>query len=105
MTLFIENRNQSRTQCLAPLGLACVACRTGEAFLATVHNISEEGLYLETYFGLDIDDNILIHPRNHLPKRITNRLLNENVGIVRWSKPVLRNGHYFRGAGVKFLVN
>ncbi|HQG31775.1 MAG TPA: hypothetical protein PLA83_07600 [Deltaproteobacteria bacterium] len=105
MTLFIENRIQMRTQCQAPLGLACVACRTGEAFLATVHNISEEGLYLETYFGLDIDDNILIHPRIHLPKGITRRLLDENVGIVRWAKPVMRGEHYFRGAGVKLLIN
>jgi len=40
-----------------------------------------------------------------LPKGITGSLLDENIGIVRWARPVMRGEHYFRGAGVKFLTN
>jgi hypothetical protein len=91
--------------CKPPLVLACVSCRTNESFLATVHNLCEEGLYVETYFPVRTDDHILIHPKRSLPAGMPGGLLEENVGVVVWSGPVNRNGHPFQGAGIRFLAS
>jgi hypothetical protein len=100
-----DNRAYSRVMCIPPLGLACVSCWTNESFLAAAHNVGENGLYIETWFPLEIDDHILIHPARRLPEGVPGRLLSENVGIVMWSDAVTRNDHPFHGAGIRFLIN
>jgi hypothetical protein len=100
-----DNRACPRVVCLPPLGLACVACWTNESFLAAAHNICENGLYIETWFPLEIDDHVLFHPKRHLPMGVPGKLLSENIGIVMWSDPVTRNDHSFHGAGIKLLTN
>lgn len=101
----VENRAFPRVMCMPPLGLACVSCWTGESFLAAARNIGENGLYIETWFPLQIDDHILIHPKKRIPSGVPGRLLIESVGIVMWSGPVTRNDHRFHGAGIRFLMN
>jgi hypothetical protein len=100
-----ENRACERIMCIPPLGLACVSSLTGRSFLAAACNVGESGLYIETWFPLEIDDHIRIHPKKLLPMGVPGRLLHENVGIVMWSEPARRDESPFHGAGIKFLIN
>lgn len=96
-----EHRTRTRTDCRIPL--ECAAGRSGRPFQAVVHNISDDGAYLETDREIKRGDNIFIHALQQASLEAGCEQINYNAGMIRWSRAIERNGELVFGAGVRFF--
>lgn len=94
-----ENRMHSRMYCRIPL--ECLSKQSDQSFQATVFNVSDDGVYLEADRELRPGENILIHTAQEVPKEVTCKELEDNVGIIRWTRYMEQEGHHLFGAGLK----
>lgn len=103
MALFREHREYPRLHCNTPLELTCVTDIGYESFQATVCNISQTGIYLETDYTLKQDDDILVRALQKMPEGVPATLFKGNLGIIMWFKALEGKRHRFFGAGVRIF--
>jgi hypothetical protein len=104
MAPFTEHRMHPRNKARIPSDVECVSCDLDECFRATIINVNGEGIYIETAHPLDMGEGILIHTLQQVPGRLTDgRDIDDNAGIVRWTRAMERNGRQLYGAGVRFF--
>ncbi len=95
-----EHRTHPRTYCRIPLD--CLSKQSDQSFHATVFNLSDDGVYLETDHVVRPGENILIHAAQEVPEEVACKEFEDNVGIIRWSSYMEQGEHHLFGAGVKF---
>lgn len=95
-----ENRMHSRTNCR--IQLECLVKQSEKPFQATVFNVGNDGVYLETDRELKPGEDILIHTSRKAPEETAFQELGDNAGIIRWSRYMGQGAHHIFGAGVKF---
>ncbi|HNY65137.1 MAG TPA: hypothetical protein PKM41_06835 [Deltaproteobacteria bacterium] len=104
MAPFTEHRVHIRNRTRIPSDVECVSCGLDDCFRATIYNVNGDGLYLESDHPLDRGQGILIHTLQHVPAGLTDgRDIDDNAGIVRWTRSMERNGRQLFGAGVRFF--
>jgi predicted RNA-binding Zn-ribbon protein involved in translation (DUF1610 family) len=101
MTSFKENRTQPRINCRIPTEYTLK--RSRKAHPATVYNISDIGLYIETGRELRPGQDIRIHMGRTAAIDLLSASPGDHTGIIRWAFPMSRGRHQIYGAGVMLM--
>ena len=104
MALFRDHRAHMRTQCRIPLEIRRSVRGTAGACGATLYNVSEEGIYIETEQKFGTGERVHIHPIQQVPRASGCAHLYDATGVVQWSRPVRIGRRRMYGAGVLFHV-
>ncbi len=100
-----EHRTHKRMDCRIPLELECTA--RGRVFPceATLYNVSEEGIYLETDKELRAGEPVHIRLIQEVPRVLECVHLYDCNGTIRWSRQHKIGRHRLYGAGVRFYFS
>lgn len=94
-----ENRTQQRLNCRIPMEYTFR--RSHKPYQATVYNISDDGLYVETNRELRPGQDIRIFIRQDMPEGFTHLALDDQSGIIRWSLPATTGRRHVYRAGIR----
>lgn len=100
-----EHRTHARKDCRIPLEVECTA--RGRVFPceATLYNISQEGIYLETDQELRPGEPVHIRLIQEVPRVLECAHLYDCNGTIRWSRQHKIGRHRLYGAGVRFYFS
>ncbi len=99
MALDREHRTHQRMSCRIPMEYTFR--RSHKAYQATVYNVSDDGLYVETDRELRPGQDIRISIRQDMPEGFTHLALDDQSGIIRWSLPVTSGRRHVYRAGIR----
>jgi hypothetical protein len=100
MTTFRDHRTHMRTPCLAHLEIDCKSCRAQEHFRGVTYNMSDEGLYVESAFGIRPGAKVIITDVQGEDEEVKCSALKGNAGVVRWARPARRAAQQVFGYGI-----
>ncbi|HON39357.1 MAG: PilZ domain-containing protein [Desulfomonilia bacterium] len=94
-----ENRTHQRLNCRIPMEYTLR--RSRKPYQATVYNISDGGLYVETDRELRPGQDIRISIHQDMPEGFNHLALDDQSGIIRWSLPATTGRRRVYRAGIR----
>lgn len=104
MAPFREHRTHTRLQCRVPLELKSTAQKKKRAYEATIYNVSQDGVYIETSRELEPGEQVHLHLEQLVPRVLECGHLSDSTGVIRWSRPTEIGRHRMYRAGIRLFL-